>query len=134
MSYDIFVVDAFTSVPYRGNPAAVCLLPPGERFNYGADDAVFLTIAAEMNLSETAFVQPLDYDTAAGTDGDSLAPFREARRFHLRWFTPTVEVSLCGHATIATAAVLLGHARLWPHGSSHPNRGEPWPAQLRGAS
>ncbi|MEO6595484.1 MAG: PhzF family phenazine biosynthesis protein [Planctomycetota bacterium] len=77
-----FHVDAFTDKPFRGNPAAVCLLDtPRPAFWMQA-------IAAEMNLSETAFVRP----TAKG--------------FSLRWFTPTVEVDLCGHATLAAAHVL----------------------------
>ena len=79
-------VDAFTSVPFRGNPAAVCFLDR-ER-----DDEWMRNVAAEMNLSETAFLLPRD-------DGWSL-----------RWFTPMVEVKLCGHATLASA-----HA-LWEEG------------------
>lgn len=75
-------VDAFTDKPFAGNPAAVCLLED-ER------DAEWMqAVAAEMNLSETAFVRPLE-------DG-----------FELRWFTPVVEVDLCGHATLASAHVL----------------------------
>lgn len=75
-------VDAFTSQAFRGNPAAVCLLD-AER------DAVWMqNVAAEMNLSETAFL-------LRGDDG-----------FSLRWFTPAVEVALCGHATLASAHAL----------------------------
>ncbi len=85
-------VDAFTSEPFRGNPAAVCLLD-GER-----DDAWMQSVAAEMNLSETAFLRPRE-------DG-----------FSLRWFTPAVEVALCGHATLASA-----HA-LWEEGILAPDR------------
>jgi PhzF family phenazine biosynthesis protein len=77
-----FQVDAFTDRPFAGNPAAVCLL------NREADTAWMQAIAAEMNLSETAFVRRLD-------DG-----------FSLRWLTPKVEVDLCGHATLASAHVL----------------------------
>jgi len=87
----LYQVDAFTRVPFKGNPAAVCLLP------HALDDALMQVIAAEMNLSETAFVMPL---------GDT--PWNEAARFSLRWFTPKVEVRLCGHATLGTAAVLFG--------------------------
>jgi len=77
-----FHVDAFTARPFAGNPAAVCLLAR-------ARPAAWLQkIAAEMNLSETAFVVPT------------------RRGFQLRWFTPKVEVELCGHATLATAHVL----------------------------
>ncbi len=86
-----WVVDAFTRVPFKGNPAAVCLLP------HTLDDALMQAIAAEMNLSETAFVMPV---------GDT--PWQETARFSLRWLTPKVEVRLCGHATLATAAVLFG--------------------------
>jgi PhzF family phenazine biosynthesis protein len=75
-------VDAFTDRPFAGNPAAVCWL---ER---EADAAWMQAVAAEMNLSETAFVRPLD-------DG-----------YELRWFTPAVEVDLCGHATLAAAHTL----------------------------
>jgi PhzF family phenazine biosynthesis protein len=81
----VFQVDAFTDRPFAGNPAAVCVLDgplPAESM---------LRIAAEMNLSETAFVQPPDPDG-----------FRK-----LQWFTPKVEVPLCGHATLATSHVLL---------------------------
>jgi PhzF family phenazine biosynthesis protein len=78
----LFVVDAFTAAAFTGNPAAVCLL------NDEAEPAWMQAVAAEMNLSETAFVTP------AGAD------------FGLRWFTPTVEVPLCGHATLASAHVL----------------------------
>ncbi len=86
----LFQVDAFTEVPFAGNPAAVCLLD--EPLSENRMQAV----AAEMNLSETAFVQRLD-DVA----------WRDAQRLQLRWFTPLVEVDLCGHATLATAAVLF---------------------------
>ena len=82
----LFVVDAFTDRPFAGNPAAVCLLEE-ER------DADWMqSVAAEMNLSETAFVRALD-------DG-----------FELRWFTPAIEVELCGHATLASAHVLWTEA------------------------
>ena len=80
-----YTVDAFTDTPFSGNPAAVCV---------GIDalpDSAMADIAKEMNLSETAFV----YE--AGGDGE--------RR--LRWFTPVAEVPLCGHATLASAHVLL---------------------------
>ena len=76
-------VDAFTGEPFGGNPAAVCLLP-------GPTDASWMQrVAREMNLSETAFLVCRD-------DG----------AFDLRWFTPTVEVDLCGHATLASAHML----------------------------
>jgi PhzF family phenazine biosynthesis protein len=81
-AFPIFHADAFTDRPFSGNPAAVCLLDE-ER---GAD--WMQSVAAEMNLSETAFVRKL-------RDG-----------FELRWFTPAVEVDLCGHATLASAHTL----------------------------
>ncbi|WNC32419.1 MULTISPECIES: PhzF family phenazine biosynthesis protein [unclassified Thermosynechococcus] len=85
MPLPLYQVDAFTQEPFRGNPAAVCVL--GTFF----EDATLAAIAREMNLSETAFVVPL------------------ASGFHLRWFTPVAEVDLCGHATLATAHVLWQH-------------------------
>jgi PhzF family phenazine biosynthesis protein len=90
MSVPIIHVDAFTDRPFAGNPAAVCLLTD-ER-----DEAWMQHVAAEMNLSETAFVQP------------------EAGGFRLRWFTPKVEVDLCGHATLASAHVLWQEGRVGP--------------------
>ncbi len=93
MEIPLFQVDAFTAQPFQGNPAAVCLL------DVELPAAVMQAIAAEMNLSETAFVRPLD-----GTRWET------ASRFSLRWFTPVVEVRLCGHATLATAAVLFREA------------------------
>ncbi|MFS8858975.1 PhzF family phenazine biosynthesis protein [Synechococcus sp. H60.4] len=88
MRIPLFQVDAFTAVPFRGNPAAVCL-PPQE-----LPAALMQAIAAENNLSETAFL------LLQGSLGD--VPL-----YGLRWFTPTTEVELCGHATLAGAYVLL---------------------------
>jgi PhzF family phenazine biosynthesis protein len=79
----IFQVDAFTAEPFRGNPAAVCLLTAE------ATPAWMQAVAAEMNLSETAFLVR-----------------RENGDYSLRWFTPAIEVPLCGHATLASAHVL----------------------------
>ena len=94
MTQPIVQVDAFTSTPFAGSPAAVCILP-------AARDAVWMQkVAREMNLSETAFLHPRAADAAQG--------------FELRWFTPTVEVDLCGHATLASAHVLLESGRLGP--------------------
>jgi PhzF family phenazine biosynthesis protein len=76
-------VDAFTDEPFKGNPAAVCLL------DREVSDTWMQAVAAEMNLSETAFLR---------RDGDG--------GYGLRWFTPAVEVALCGHATLASAHVL----------------------------
>ncbi|HUF84949.1 MAG TPA: PhzF family phenazine biosynthesis protein, partial [Acidimicrobiia bacterium] len=84
----LYVVDAFASQPFTGNPAAVCLL------DEPADEGWMQSVAAEMQHSETAFVRALE-------DG-----------FELRWFTPTTEVELCGHATLASAHVLWEASRL----------------------
>jgi PhzF family phenazine biosynthesis protein len=87
----VIVVDAFADVPFTGNPAAVCVLPSP------ASASWMQNLAREMNLSETAFL------------------VRESDAFELRWFTPTTEVDLCGHATLASA-----HA-LWTEGHASPN-------------
>ena len=92
MAIPIFQVDAFTEEPFKGNPAGVCLLEKP------ADAAWMQKVAAEMNLAETAFPLP---------EGDG---------FRLRWFTPKVEVKLCGHATLATAHIL------WERGILAPDR------------
>jgi PhzF family phenazine biosynthesis protein len=81
----LYQVDAFTDHPFSGNPAAVCLLTEDLPYD------TMRSIAAEMNLSETAFVGPADQGGVRT----------------LRWFTPAVEVPLCGHATLATSHVLL---------------------------
>ena len=86
-------VDAFTTQPFRGNSAAVCLLTAAQARH--ASDATLQAMALENNVSETAFVSPRS-DTGSFDDCE----------FDLRWFTPTTEVNLCGHATLATAAAL----------------------------
>ncbi len=90
MGFPLYTVDAFTSERFAGNPAAVCLmmLPREEKW--------MQSVAREMNLSETAFVVPRGAD------------------FDLRWFTPAVEVNLCGHATLASAHVLWETGKLDP--------------------
>jgi PhzF family phenazine biosynthesis protein len=108
----LFVVDAFTDEPFRGNPAAVCVLP---------DDGAFpahewmLAVAAEMRHSETAFVRrrvSVPASTAASTNAGGS-------EWDLRWFTPAVEVDLCGHATLATAHVLTTEGFADPGPSVH---------------
>jgi PhzF family phenazine biosynthesis protein len=91
MSIRLHQVDAFTSEPFKGNPAAVCILTEPK------NEAWMQNVATEMNLSETAF---------AHRRGDG--------GYDLRWFTPTVEVELCGHATLATAHVLWETETLLP--------------------
>src|SRR6202051_4103969 len=83
MYLPVFHVDAFTAKPFGGNPAAVCPLPDW------LDDDLLRSVAAESNLSETAYLVPR---------GD---------QYDLRWFTPRCEANLCGHATLASGLVLL---------------------------
>lgn len=90
MSLPIAIIDAFTSAPFKGNPAAVCLMEQQPEENW------MQQVAEEMNLSETAFLLP-----------------REDGSYSLRWFTPTNEVELCGHATLASAHYL------WTNGNVH---------------
>lgn len=90
MGLSITQVDAFTNKPFAGNPAAVCILREPQ-------DADWMqNVASEMNLSETAFLT------------------RQSDGFNLRWFTPAVEVDLCGHATLASAHVLWETNHLKP--------------------
>ncbi len=95
MGQHITQVDAFTDTPFGGNPAAVCLLAEP------ADARWMQQVAREMNLAETAFLHKQE-------DG-----------FHLRWFTPAVEVDLCGHATLASAHVLWEEGHLRPGEHAH---------------
>lgn len=90
MGQRITQVDAFTNQPFAGNPAAVCVLPSA------ADEGWMQAVAREMNLSETAFL------------------LKQVDGFNLRWFTPAVEVDLCGHATLASAHVLWSEGWLDP--------------------
>lgn len=91
MKRPIYIVDAFTRTRYGGNPAAVCLA------DEPMEEAEMAAIAAEMNVSETAFVE------------------RKQGEYGLRWFTPKAEVELCGHATLAAAHVLWESGRLEPN-------------------
>ncbi|MBS1192291.1 MAG: phenazine biosynthesis protein PhzF family, partial [Nitrospirae bacterium] len=88
MEQPIIQVDAFTSRPFSGNPAAVCILEELK------DDPWMQDIAREMNLSETAFL------------------VKRPEGFDLRWFTPETEVDLCGHATLASAHMLWEDGRV----------------------
>src|SRR5207244_6527692 len=92
----IYHVDAFTDRPFTGNPAGVCILQEP------ANEQWMRNVAAEMNLSETAFLYP------------------QADGYQLRWFTPTVEVPLCGHATLARVT-----------GSAHCTLAPFWQARCR---
>ena len=82
MKLPLYIVNAFSSEPFRGNPAAVC---PLEQW---LDDSTMQSIAAQNNLSETAFI------------------VNDGHAYQIRWFTPAAEVALCGHATLASAAVV----------------------------
>jgi len=90
MAQTIFQVDAFTDKPFAGNPAGVCILSEPR------DESWMQNVAREMNLSETAFL------------------LKEQDGFNLRWFTPAVEVDLCGHATLASAHILWEAGYLKP--------------------
>src|SRR5580698_1787286 len=90
MAIRMVQVDAFTNKAFGGNPAAVCVLPAPPT------DEWMRNVASEMNLSETAFLTPHDGG------------------YRLRWFTPAVEVDLCGHATVASAHVLWQDGHLQP--------------------
>jgi len=90
MGLIIFQVDAFTNQPFSGNPAGVCIMPEPQ-------DAEWMqNVAREMNLSETAFLH------------------KQVDGYNLRWFTPAVEVALCGHATLASAHILWEEGYLEP--------------------
>lgn len=101
MAIRIVQVDAFTDRPFAGNPAAVCVVATSP------SDAWMQNVAGEMNLSETAFLLPQDGG------------------YNLRWFTPTVEVDLCGHATVASAHVLWedGHLAAGTQARFHTRSG-----------
>lgn len=86
-----YVVDAFTSQVFRGNPAAICIL------DKWIEDELMMNITMENNLSETAFA------VKTGTEGDRCT------KYHLRWFTPGGEIDLCGHATLASAFVIMNY-------------------------
>jgi predicted PhzF superfamily epimerase YddE/YHI9 len=90
MGQPFCVVDAFTDRPFAGNPAAVCVMAGA------GDEGWMLAVAREMNLSETAFLHP------------------EGEGYRLRWFTPAVEMRLCGHATLASAHVLYETGQVAP--------------------
>jgi PhzF family phenazine biosynthesis protein len=87
LTHHVAHIDTFTDRPFAGNPAGVCVL------EHSIDDVWMQSIAAELNLPETAFVLPIELATGEPA-------------WRLRWFTPTVEVELCGHATLAAAHYL----------------------------
>jgi len=98
MTVPVYQVDAFTDHAFAGNPAGVCLLDEGR------DAAWMQQFAAEMNLSETAFV----FDATSSNEANDA----DAAQYDLRWFTPGAEVDLCGHATLASAHVLWSTDRV----------------------
>jgi len=108
---DFAIVDAFTTTPFMGNAAAVVLL---DAF---PEDAVLQLVAAQMNLSETAFVvkarHPERSEGSISSSPDpSASPQDDKTEYDLRWFTPTIEVNLCGHATLAAAHILHQTGRI----------------------
>jgi PhzF family phenazine biosynthesis protein len=106
---DLYQVDAFTDRAFAGNPAAVCLLPAPRDARWMQD------VAREMNLSATAFLDPVDGG------------------FHLRWFTPAVELELCGHGTLASSHVLWETGRLGMQETARfQTRSGPLTAERRG--
>lgn len=118
MKLPYYEVSAFTTNPFGGNPAGVCVL------DAWLPDATLLGIAANNNLAETAFVVPRASVAAAQIPSPRPSPRLGGERkvgasvpavsndFELRWFTPTVEVDLCGHATLAAASALFRECRL----------------------
>lgn len=90
MKISVYQVDAFTSKVFKGNPAAVCLI------DSRIEDEVLLNIAAEMNLSDTAFIQTVE----------GSSPIKTAL-YSIRWFSPRMEMPLCGHATLAASKVIF---------------------------
>ena len=86
---ELFQVDAFTTKPFTGNPAGVCIL------SETIPDSDMLKIAKELNLPETAFLHKNDSG------------------YNLRWFTPQTEIELCGHATLAAAHIYYGKPETW---------------------
>ena len=95
MVYPVYQVDAFAAAPFEGNPACVCVMDEPAEADW------MQSVAQEMNLSETAF----------------LYPFQDG--YQLRWFTPAIEVDLCGHATLASAHILWETNRLATHETAH---------------
>lgn len=102
MELNITQVDAFTNQPFAGNPAAVCIT------DSPLADETMQAIAAEMNLSETAFLYPIEGG------------------YSLRWFTPKAEVDLCGHATLASAHALWSESHLAPDTTAKFNTKSGW--------
>jgi PhzF family phenazine biosynthesis protein len=105
MQIELYQVDAFCKDLFSGNPAAVCPLTAWPA------DALMQQIAAENNLSETAFYvqEPAHAEGNHAQRDHAEGAHPEGGHYHIRWFTPTVEVDLCGHATLATAHVIFNH-------------------------
>ena len=106
MELSFYTVDAFTPHPFSGNPAAVCPLEDD------ISDNVKQSIATEMNISETCFITKVVRCQVCEQCEPNICQekgksFQDCEEFGLRWFTPTNEVPLCGHATLAAATVLF---------------------------
>mmetsp|Transcript_6981 Transcript_6981/g.17516 ORF Transcript_6981/g.17516 Transcript_6981/m.17516 type:complete len:390 (-) Transcript_6981:256-1425(-) len=102
--YRCYIVDSFASAPGTGNPASVVLLR--DDFDPAAKHKWMQKVAAEFNLAETAFCWPRGGYTGHNDSADAIAFFKNESHWNIRYFTPTVEMGLCGHATLASAAVL----------------------------
>ena len=102
MSVPLYIVDAFAKKPYTGNPASVCLLLDDTKSNEMSTDD-YLRISSEMNHSETCFIEYLP---------KSHPKYGTPNHYGLRWFTPTVEVKLCGHGTLASAHTLFNELKI----------------------
>ena len=103
MSIPITWVDAFSDVPFGGNPAGVCVLPADPDDPDRLSDARMQSVAFELGIAETAF----------------LTPTEDPAVFGLRWFSPTVEIDLCGHATLAAAHALRQAGRVDRRDDAH---------------
>ncbi|RAL38197.1 hypothetical protein DM860_017402 [Cuscuta australis] len=97
------VVDAFTASPFKGNPAAICLLEEDR------DDEWLQAVAREFNISETCYLTEINDPEPSSSNPSLDAPSSSVSKFRLRWFTPVVEIDLCGHATLGAAHFLFDY-------------------------
>lgn len=116
MPLPLYIVDAFTDRPFAGNPAGVCVLNgEGNNKHHGwPAEAWMQSVAAELKHAETAFILPTSPEESNPAEASASDGPRDARHYPIRYFSPAVEVALCGHATLAAA-----HA-LWQHGHAPP--------------
>ncbi|KAL9643029.1 hypothetical protein ABK040_010720 [Willaertia magna] len=109
LELNLYTVDSFTKEPFKGNPAGVCFLPTNfeQLISKENEENLFKLIAREMNLSETCFVSKINQNV-----NNQNKQQNEENLFQLRWFTPTNEVHLCGHGTLAVAQLLFENNNL----------------------